>query len=383
MAISYNSIKRSSPVSAGTAHTHRVLQKDGFRSVVQGLFSRIRSSEVSFFISQLSLMIEIGTPLNLAIKSIEREIKNPAFKKVLSTLYQEIEEGRQLSEAMAKHPRVFDHTTVSMIRAGERGGFMKKILDRIVELHEKRQALVSQLQSALTYPCILLIVGLIVIIFVLTGVLPKFTAFFEGKEKILPVTTRFLMAASVSLKSYWWAYLAGLAGSVAGIWIWLKSAAGRKLLDRVLIQTPVVRTLVNQIHTCALLRTMGNLLESRVPLLEALKVTRPTISNVFYRQFIGEIAHAVDQGGRFSMPFAAADFLPETVKQMVTVGEEVGQLPKVLLRLAVYYDVRIDEGLKKFAALVEPVALILMGIIVGIIVSSVILPMFKLAQAVA
>jgi type II secretory pathway component PulF len=145
-------------------------------------------------------MLEIDAPLSLALEAVAAEIQNPAFKTIILDMKQKVEEGKQLSDAMSHHPKVFSHQTVSMIRAGETGGFLKKILDRVVEMQEKRQAMVSQLLSALTYPAVLMLFGCLVVVFVLVAVLPKFTAFFEGKEHILPLTTRFLMATSDSMR---------------------------------------------------------------------------------------------------------------------------------------------------------------------------------------
>ena len=161
----------------------------------------------------------------------------------------------------------------------------------------------------------------------------------------------------------------------------VNSTPGRTTLDRILIHGPAVRHLANQIYTGELLRTMGHLLDSGVPLLQALRVTSPTIRNHFYRKFVDTIVETVSRGERFAKPFSTYGPIPATVKQMIAVGEEVGQLPKVMLRLARYYDKRVDEALKRFVAIIEPIALIILGGIVGVIVSSIVLPLFRLSRA--
>jgi type II secretory pathway component PulF len=349
--------------------------------ILRGFGKTVKSREVMFFTSQLSLMLEIDTPLTIALKAVGDEIQNPAFKEVVTSLHRDIEEGHQLSDALERHPKVFDNKFVSMVRAGETGGFLNKILDRIVEMQEKRQILITQLKSALTYPAVLFVFGVIVIVFILAFVLPKFTAFFEGKESILPWTTRFLMIASDSLQHYWWAHLLAITGLVMGLKFFGKSQLGRTLRDRFLISGPMISNLSNKIYTCEMIRTLGYLMESHVPLLEAIEVTTPTIWNQYYRRFLDEIRNTVDQGGRFAQSFATNPHIPQTVKQMVTIGEEAGKLPMVMLRLARFYDTEIEQELKKFAARLEPAALIIMGGLVGFIVSSVVLPMFKLSQA--
>jgi len=354
-------------------------------AAASGFFSRFvkpaSSTEVMFFTSQLSLMLEIGTPVTMALQTIAGEIQNEVFKAIVMDIRQDIEGGRQLSEAMKAHSRIFNEQYTSMVKAGEAGGFLNKILDRIVESQEKRFALIAQLKAALTYPAILCVFGLLVVVFVMVGVLPKFAAFFQGKESLLPWTTRLLMNVSMSLKHYWWGYILAVAGLVPGLIFWGGSARGRALRDRFLISGPLVSRMTNKIYTCEFLRTLGHLLESQVPLLEALKVARPTIWNQYYRQFVDAIRDNVDRGGRFSQPFSAYPYIPQTVKQMMVVGEEAGELAFVMLRLARFYDMEIEQELKKLAARIEPVALIVMGGVVGVIVSSIILPVFRLSQA--
>ncbi|MCG6917439.1 MAG: type II secretion system F family protein [Deltaproteobacteria bacterium] len=344
--------------------------------------SKVKSKEVIFFTSQLALMLEVGTPLINGLAALEKQTKNPAFKDVIRALHRDIEEGQQLSDALRRHPRVFNHVYTSMIKAGETGGFLKEILERLAEMQEKRLALIAQLRSTLTYPAILCLVGFLVVIFVLVGVLPKFSTFFAGKEQILPVSTRFLMLLSSSLRGYWWAYIVTTLGLAIGIKLWKESELGQTAIDRVCVSGPILARLYNKIYTCQLLRTLGHLMDSQVPLLEALEVTRSTIKNRYFRNFIDKISDHVEKGGRFAQPFTTYPYVLDSVKQMVATGEEVGNLPRVMLRLAEYYDIEVDRELKNIASLIEPLALILLGGVVGLIVGSVILPLFRLAHAI-
>jgi len=344
--------------------------------------STVKSKEVIFFTSQLALMLEVGTPLTNALAALEKQTKNPAFKEVIRVLHRDIEEGQQLSDAMRRHPRVFNYVYTSMIKAGETGGFLKEILERLAEMQEKRLALIAQLRSTLTYPAVLCLVGFLVVVFVLVGVLPKFATFFAGKEKILPVSTRFLMVLSASLRGYWWAYILITIGLVIGVKLWKESEPGQTVIDRVCVSGPILSRLYNKIYTCQLLRTLGHLMQSQVPLLEALEVTRSTIKNRYFKLFIDKITDHVEKGGRFAQPFTTYPYVLDSVKQMVATGEEVGNLPRVMLRLAEYYDIEVDRELKNIASLIEPLALILLGGVVGLIVGSVILPLFRLAHAI-
>jgi type II secretory pathway component PulF len=341
----------------------------------------IKPKEVIFFTSQLSLMLEIGTPLKNALEAIRNQTKNSDFKEVIHSMLRDVEEGQQLSDAMKRHPQVFNSVYNSMVKAGETGGFLYEILNRMVEMQEKRQVLLTQIRSALTYPMFLCILGFVVVVFVLVGVLPKFTAFFEGKEHILPFTTRFLMALSASLREYWWVYLIGLAGCMIGLTLFKNSERGQIIIDWSFIRLPLLSGLSNKINTCSMLRTLGHLMESAVPILPALDVTRDTIKNRYFKNFIQRIKDHVQEGGKFTQPFSDYPFILDSVKQMVATGEEVGNLSEVMLRLARFYDTEVDRELKNFATIIEPMALVVMGAMVGVIVSSVVLPLFKLAQA--
>lgn len=344
--------------------------------------SSIKPVEILFFTSQLSLMLEIGTPLKQALVTIREQTQNSVFQDVIRDMVQDIEEGRQLSAAMGRHSKVFGSVFGSMVKAGETGGFLKEILDRMVEILEKRQALKTQLRSALTYPVVLCVIATLVIIFVLVYVLPKFTAFFAGKESVLPLTTRLLMGLSASMKDYWWAYILSAIGLVLGVKLFTVSPMGRAFKDLMAVRVPLVSRLSNKVYTCQLLRILGNLLESQVPLVEGLRVTRATVTNRYFMDFIDRIIAHVEEGGKFSKPFATYPYTMESVKKMVATGEETGNLPKVMIRLAEFYDTEVDRELKNVASMIEPLALIIMGGVVGLIVSSVILPLFKLASTI-
>jgi type II secretory pathway component PulF len=353
-----------------------------WHGIVHGFRRRVKARETIFFMSQLSMMLEIGMPVKSALSAIGRQARNPALRDVIQAMIRDIDEGRQFSEAMNRHAWLFSQIYVSMVKAGETGSFMHEMIDRIVEMQEKRQVLIAKIRTALTYPMILCILGVLVVVFLMVGVLPKFTQFYEGKEHILPFTTRFLMAMSASMQAYWWAYLVGAAGLVVGLKWWKDSASGQALIERFCVSAPVLGRLFNKIYTCHLLRTLGHLIESQVPLLEALDVTRATIKNRYFSQFVTGIMAHVEQGGKFSQPFADYPYTTDTVKEMVAAGEEAGMLSPVMLRLAKFYDAEVDQEIKTLSSMIEPLGLIVMGAVVGLIVSSVILPMFRLAQAV-
>ncbi len=342
---------------------------------------RVKAAELIFFASQLSLMLEIGTPLSKALAALAEQTENETFREIILAVRQEIEEGRQLSDAMRQHPLVFNHVIISMVQAGESGGFLKDILDRIVEMQEKRLAVTTQIKTALTYPAFLCVIGFLVVVFVMVGVLPKFTAFFAGKESILPFHTRFLMAMSGSMRAYWWIYVLICTGLAVSLTLFKESKQGKTFIDWFFVRSPLIARLCNKIYTCELLRILGHLMESQVPLLDALTVTRGTVRNQDFRRFVDRIKEHVKQGGKFSKTFADYPYILPSVREMVATGEEAGNLSRVMLRLAKFYDGEVERDLKKLGSMIEPIALIVLGVVVGLIVSAVILPMFKLAHA--
>ena len=371
----------SAPVKPAESPVGRAAPSPARTALFRMPGQKVKPRDLTYFTSQLSLMMEVGTPLTDALRALARQTTAPYFKGALTFMQRELEEGRQLSDAMSRYPDVFDGIYVSMVRAGETGGFLKDALDRIAAMQERRQALASQVKSALTYPAVLCVMALAVIVFILTFVLPKFTVFFEGKEHILPVTTRLLSAMSASMREYWWAYGLGTVVAVIGFMAFWRSPVGRALRDAFLVRAPVINRLANKVYTCQLLRTLGHLMESQVPLLDALEVAKQTMQNRHYKKFVDRIARDVEQGGRLSKAFMEAPHIMDSVRQMVATGEESGNLYPVMLRLATFYDTEVEQEMKTVAAMIEPLALIFLGSTVGLILASVILPMFKLAHA--
>jgi len=341
----------------------------------------VSSKEMIFFLGQLSMMLEVGISLSKAIESIASQIGNSYFGEIMKSMVKDIEEGRQLSDSMRRHPKVFKPVYTNMIKSGETGGFLNKVIDSVIEIQEKSRGIAAQFRTALAYPAVLCALAILVTIFVLLGILPKFMVFFEGKYQILPITTRFMMWLSIFLRSYWWILTLIIPGFIIGVKFYLSSKKGQSHLDWITINIPFFSKISNNIYTGIFLRTMGNMLESGVSLKEALSIAGNTLENYYYRQFIETIQNNIEEGISFSKGFAKNKYIHESVKQMISVGEEVGKLPSVMLKLADFYESEIEHDLKRMTSMIEPLALIFMGGVVWVIVSSIVLPMFKLAGA--
>ncbi len=344
------------------------------------LSQKTSKKEIIFFTSQLSLMVEIGAPLNVSLSSIAKQLKNPEFIQAMTGIVANVEEGKLLSAAISKYPDIFSDLYISLVRAGENTGQLKEMLDRIIEIHEKQEKFVGMIKRALTYPAILCFMSVGVVIFMLTFVFPKFSVLFKEIHDILPVSTKFLLWLSDFMSSYWHA-TAILTGVLAwGIYAYAKSDKGKLIIHSLKIRIPILANIFVRVYLVQMMRTLGFLMGSNIPLMEALMVARGGTSNLVFAKFIDKISMYLEEGRGMSPAFNEASFIPENAKQIVKTGEETQNLAKVMLRLSDHYEGEIDDHLKQFTAIIEPVLLIVMGVVVGVIVISLILPIFKLSR---
>jgi type II secretory pathway component PulF len=343
---------------------------------------KIPAREILFFTNQLSLMLEIGTPLNQSLSAISSQIRNPEFKTVVTAVLAAVEDGSMLSDALQQYPALFSPEYTSLVSAGENTGHLHEMLDRIVELQEKREAFASALKGAMTYPLVLCAVSTLVIIFMLSFVFPRFAILFRGVEEILPPTTKFLMGLSDFLRAYWYGVLVFFGVVGWGLHRYLKTEQGRFTIDRLKITLPLLSGITVRIYLSQLMRTLGFLIGSNVPLMEALRITKRGTTNVLFSRFMDCVSENVEGGQGISAAFTEAPFIPETVSQMVATGEASQKLDRVMLRLSDYYEGEIEAQVKRLTTIIEPALLIIMGIVVGLIVVSLVLPIFKLSKVV-
>ena len=340
------------------------------------------AKERMYFTEQLVLLLETGTALHAALQLLRQQSGNTAFARVIDALREDIAEGKTFSTALARHPTLFPVTYVNLIGAAENGGFLDKVLQELVEMDERREQLHSKLKSALSYPLFLILFSLAVVVFVLVVVFPKFADLFSSIRDELPGTTIVLMNASHLFINYWWALLGGLLASGTALVYWLRTPTGGELLDRLKLRTFFLRDIFIQLYLVQSLRVMGLSLGNGVSVMDTLASCRDVVQNRLYRRFINQVETKVQEGEGLSAAFEEAEFIPPAVRQMISTGEETGNLPRVMSRVALHYERELDKRMAAFARAVEPIMLILMGAVVGLIVSSLILPIFKLSQAV-
>lgn len=335
-----------------------------------------------FFTEQLSLLLETGTALHAALKALKTQAENPEMVRVIEGLEEKIAEGKAFSVALQQYPDLFPGTYVNLVAAAETGGFLDTVLAELLKMDERREELRRTVVSALSYPIFLIMFSFATVLFVLVVVFPKFAELFTAIRDQLPVTTLFLMAASDVMIKHWFALSTGVVAALVGVAWWSKTPAGRFATDRFKMRAWYARDIFVQIYLTQSLRVIGLSLANGVSVMDALASCREVVSNHVFQRFISDVENKVKEGGGFSAAFQQADFIPETVRQMVTTGEETGNLPRVLGRVADYYERELAKRLAAFARIIEPLMLLVMGGVVGLIVSSLILPIFKLSRAV-
>jgi type II secretory pathway component PulF len=343
---------------------------------------KVTERERLYLTEQLSLMLETGLALHAALTSLRRQSSSPALQALLGDLATEVAGGRPFSQALARHPEVFSRTYVSLIGASERGGFMHEVLAQILRMEERREALRATLIGAFTYPAFLLVFSFAVVVFVLTTVFPKFAALFAGIAGELPWTTRVLMRLSDVLVQHWPLVLVGVAVVAWLVVRWALSSAGRAQIDRCKLRTPVISGVFLQLYLVHTLRVLSLSLANGVTVMEALAACRDLIDNRLFRAELTRVEHAVQEGKGVTAAFMDAKLFPTPVREMLATGDATGRLAQVAGRLADFHEQALQKRLAQLARLIEPLMLLVMGALVGTLVASLILPIFKLAHAV-
>lgn len=341
-----------------------------------------RASRMLTFTSQLTLMLETGNSIGESLAALEAQTTEAKLKNIIASIRQGVMSGSTLASALENHPEAFSEVYVNMVRLGEATGGLASVFKRLEVFLEKQAKLSSDIKSASIYPCILVCLALIVVTFLVTFVLPRFVGIFEGSGVVLPVPTRILLGASFVIRNFWYAILAGLAVTVWSIYVYLKSPRGVVLIDRLLIEMPALGELMKFIYTARIMRTLGTLIEAGVPHVDSIEVARQVATRKAFRKLMEDVGQSVLEGLGMAKAFNESALIPPTVKQMVETAESTGTLGRVLLRLADHYDDLTDKKVKLLTAYFEPGIIVTIGLVIGFITASVLLPLFKLTSAV-
>ncbi|MDX2132054.1 MAG: type II secretion system F family protein [Planctomycetota bacterium] len=340
-----------------------------------------RAERAAAFLRQLAVLVQTGTPLVEAITSIERQQPAGAWRDALASMRTRLEEGSQLSETLAQHPAYFDGVCRSLISAGESGGRLDAMLQRLAVFMRQRVRVRKQLTGALVYPALLVVVALGVTAGMLGFVMPRFEGLFKTLDAPLPPTTRLLMDTSALVRTYWYVVVGVALGIPASLYVYAGTPGGRRALERCMLRTPQVGRLMRGFALARLSRVLGVLLEGRVPMLDALRLTREAAGVASFEALLGEVESSVTRGENVSTAFSQSDLVPPVMVEAIRSGERSGQVPAVLLAMADAMDEDNEVLLKTVTGLLEPVILVLLGLVVGGMAISMFLPLFDLTAA--
>lgn len=352
----------------------------GFQMTLPALpFRPVGTKKLAELTGQLALMLRTGTPLIESIEALRTQTQDERLLNILDSIKGEISGGSTLAKALSAHPRVFDGFYVNAIEAGEASGLLADVFTRLEVFLRKRVEIRSNIVTALIYPAIIGVIATLAVTFVIIFVLPKFIRIFEKAGVALPVPTRMLLAFSGFAADYWYILLAAVVALPPALFFFLKSARGSRIFDFLLLRLPLVGSLTQMIESSLLLRTLGTLLGSGVGLMGALLVARNASRNSFFRDFVDDVSLGVTRGGALTIGFEKSDLMAPSVKAMVATGERTGSLALVMNEVADYLDIEADRRMKRLSALVEPLMIIIMGVVVGFIAISILMPLFQLS----
>ncbi len=344
--------------------------------------ARVSTKALTQFTVQLSTLQDAGLPIVRSLKILEGQMEKGPFKAVVGEVTDEVEGGSPLSESMGRHPKVFDGLYTNMVKAGEAGGVLDVILSRLAGFMEKSERLRKRIQGAMIYPAVVAFVTMSILMLIMIFVVPKFEAVFKQMPQLgeLPALTVALQSFSNFIVEKWYILLGGIILLVV-LWGMFKATAfGRRLLDRVKLRLPVVGPLVRKIVVARFSRTFGTLIASGVPILEALDICQHTAGNVVMEGALQGVRDSISEGGTIAEPLGESGIFDDIVVNMIDVGEETGELDKMLIRVADNYDDEVDIAVGSLVSIIEPVLIVFMGGAVFLIVLGLFLPLLKLIQ---
>lgn len=341
-------------------------------------FRKISHQELLVFTRQLSTLIATGTPLTQSLQNVYEQTQNIRFKQVIDNIIDSLKAGTSFSDSLSQYPQIFTNLYISLVRVGETGGILDKVLSRLADLSTEELNLRSRLRSALVYPVVLAIVAFLIVNFVLVGVLPKFVAIFEASSARLPLPTKILLTMSYLLRNFWWLFALGAIFGLGWFRRYYRLSAGRLRVDSLILRLPLFGPLILKVLVCRFSRSVAALTKSGIPVLEALSVVEDTISNVVLRGIIQNIRSSISSGQSLTEPFKASGLFPPMVIQLINTGERTGRIDEMFDQIASFYEPEIESTMRNLTSLLEPAMLLLMGGVVAFIALSVLLPIFNL-----
>jgi general secretion pathway protein F len=347
---------------------------------ISNLFKRVTGAELSATTRQLSILLGAGVPLVGSLDALISQATNPLLKKILAEVKESINEGNSLAFSLSQHPKVFSQIYINMVRAGEASGSLDLVLERLAEFSEHQQAIRGRFKAALAYPIFMFFIGSLILFFLITFVVPNITGIFQDMEQTLPVPTIALIGVSNFLKSFWWLVLLALAGLIILARKLIKTPSGKQMWDGIKLRVPMLGVINTKMAMARFGRTLGSLSRSGVPLLSALQIVRNIVNNVLIAEVIDNAMEEIEAGKSLATPLARSQWFPSIAVQMISVGEQSGELENMLDKIADVYERETESQIMAMTSMLEPVMILVMGVAVGFIVISILLPIFEMNQ---
>jgi len=344
------------------------------------LFQGIKFRDLTIFYRQFSTMVNAGLTLVNSLDILIKQVENKVLSNVITLIKSDVEAGSTLADAMAKHPQAFTELYISMVRAGEIGGVLDEILNKIADLMEKEYALRQKVRSAMAYPVFITGAAVLMGIFMLTFILPQFVGVFAQFGGELPFLTQILVTATNLFNSYWYIFFIVFAALVAAFLAYIKTPNGKLNFDRFKLNAPIFGEINRKSAVARFTRILGTLIKSGVPILEALQVSSNAIGNLVVSSAVLGAKTKIKEGQSISGPLAASGVFPPMVTQMIMVGEESGELEEMLISVANFYDEEVDRTVEKLTAIIEPVMMLGIALVIGVMVIAMYLPIFNMVN---
>ncbi len=354
----------------------------GEPSAVRSILMRVKKQEITVFTRQLATLLTAGLPLMEALSAAIDHIDDPLLKRTITRIREDVREGKSLAEAMRVHPKAFSGLYTNMIQAGETSGALDVVLARLADFQESQVRLRNKLWATMTYPIMMLFIGLGVLTFLFTFVIPQVTKVFEDIGQALPLPTLILISISDFFRFYWWAVLGGVFMVFFAITKYVKTPQGKAMYDRLILRVPMFGKIVKLIAISRFTRTLSTLLASGVPMITSMDIVKAVVNNSVISKVLEDAKEHVREGEALSEPLRRSGIFPSMVIQMITVGEKSGELEGMLSKVSETFDNEVDTTIAGLTALLEPVMILFMGIIVLFVVLSILLPIFEMSQIV-
>jgi type IV pilus assembly protein PilC len=352
---------------------------------IPGLSGRVKSKVLTTFTRQLATLVQAGLPLLRGLRVLQKQEKNATLKEILGDLAQSIEGGSTFSEALAQHPKTFNRLFVNMVKAGEIGGVLEVVLKRLSEFMEKAQKIKGKVIAAMFYPVAVMVVATVIMGVLMVVVIPKFKEIFEGalgNGQSLPGFTLFVLGISDLIKDHFVRTLIYIVVGVILFNIFIRTKFGRRVWDQIKLKMPVLGPVISKVAISRFTRTLGTLVSSGVPILQALTIVKETSGNVIVGNAVTMVHESVKEGETITAPLEASRIFPPMVISMVDVGEQTGALPEMLMKIADNYDEEVDNAVAAMTSLLEPIMIVFLAVIVGSIVIAMFLPLIQLMESV-